>query len=353
MKSILYWNVFTSSFIIFILNCLVQISSKYISEHYDDNVYEHSNYNIDNNIYDEDLVYATLSKGIKYMFKSIQSNKLNISDYNDDDKNKAFTLNPGLVTILEPKCLSTSNAAIRQGIPVIYYETCYVLILMDNLDVKNGNHIVATFQNFLTELYYNSFNISLENKKITIEGDYKIFHSFQYNKQESLFNIPSLSSVFQNQMAKMGEKLHQTFFEQIGNMTKESNLEGFLRSVFNVLYNQGPFTNMTYVGDTSKQVTYISYSNPILNHVVLTKDIIFLGSITVNFDYAIDFDLNCNEGNFVLFNFEFNKEKPIHTQYKFQPENLDDEIKDSIINHFKIQFVNSTETYKRMGMNTL
>ena len=96
----------------------------------------------------------------------------------------------------------------------------------------------------------------------------------------------------------------------------ETNLyiEGFLGSVFNVLYMNGPFINVEEteeekISGTEDKVTYISYANPKMTAIVLTKDRIFISQLKISFDYAIDFDINWNEGSMTLSDFMFTKEE--------------------------------------------
>ena len=49
--------------------------------------------------------------------------------------------------------------------------------------------------------------------------------------------------------------------------------------------------------NTSAKVTYISYSNPKFKYTVLTNYVIFIGRLDISYDYALDYDINYNEGN--------------------------------------------------------
>ena len=66
--------------------------------------------------------------------------------------------------------------------------------------------------------------------------------------------------------------------------------------------------NETEEENTSAKVTYISYSNPKFTYTTLTKDVIFIGRLDISYDYALDYDINYNEGCMSLSDFVFSKD---------------------------------------------
>lgn len=121
-------------------------------------------------------------------------------------------------------------------------------------------------------------------------------YTLNYNKEESIFNIPSVSTKLHTQMTQIGANAYSQLlysFSMIAGTYAETNLyiEGFLGSVFNVLYMNGPFINVEEteeekISGTEDKVTYISYANPKMT------DRIFISQLKISFDYAIDFDIN-------------------------------------------------------------
>lgn len=144
-------------------------------------------------------------------------------------------------------------------------------------------------------------------------------YTLNYNKEESIFNIPSVSTKLHTQMTQIGSNAYNQLlysFSMIAGTYAETNLyiEGFLGSVFNVLYMNGPFINVEEteeekISGTEDKVTYISYANPKMTAIVLTKDRIFISQLKISFDYAIDFNINWNEGSMTLSDFMFTKEE--------------------------------------------
>lgn len=47
---------------------------------------------------------------------------------------------------------------------------------------------------------------------------------------------------------------------------------------------------------------------------MLTKDVIFIGRLDISYDYALDYDINYNEGCMSLSNFVFSKDLENYTQ---------------------------------------
>ena len=138
----------------------------------------------------------------------------------------------------------------------------------------------------------------------------------------------------------------------------ETNLyiEGFLGSVFNVLYMNGPFINVEEteeekISGTEDKVTYISYANPKMTAIVLTKDRIFISQLKISFDYAIDFDINWNEGSMTLSDFMFTKEeRGSNSQRKIEfTPTMNKKRQDYIMDTFYKQFEIARENYTQIG----
>jgi hypothetical protein len=154
-------------------------------------------------------------------------------------------------------------------------------------------------------------------------------------------------------MKNLGKILHQKFNEEINYYTIDFHLESFLRGVFNILYKNGPFVDVDIKPgeDTSNKVTHISYEKPKLEDIVITKKILFLSKLTVYFEYAINFDINYNEGYFVLNHVEFNSQVLSYSKDSviFEPLNLSETVKTFIMELFEKEFLAAIKEFKGLG----
>lgn len=304
---------------------------------------------------DEKEIYYSMKNAINYLFQKIQNETTDISFYPSGD----FTLEPKNIVFLQPKCEKVSEQSTLDRNPFLLYEDCSILIIMKQLSIKNSNRVIATFQDYLAEFSFETLNFTLFSNN-TIGISYLQAPTINYNKAESLFNIPSLSSQLNQQMVEIGTiafaRLINSFNAKAG-QGQELYLEGFLGSVFNVLYMNGPFINVNETEeekktkDTKDKVTYISYSNPKFDFTVLTKDVIFIGMLQVGFDFALDYDINYNEGYMKLSDFVFSKDLGgAHSDraITFNPL-FSNSSKFYILQHFNEQLEIARKNYTQIG----
>ena len=308
---------------------------------------------------DDKEIYYSMKNAINYLFQKIQNETTEVTLYPSGD----FKLVPKNIVFLQPRCENVIEESTMSREPFLHYQDCSILIIMKQLSIQNSNRVIATFQDYLAEYSFDNLYFTLKhNNLIYLENITEPV--INYNKAESLFNIPNLSSQLNKQMIEIGrsafEKLVYSFHNKAGTIEGENlYLEGFLGSVFNVLYMNGPFINVEETEeekktkDTKDKVTYISYSNPKYDYTVLTKDKIFIGQIKVSFDYALDFDINYNEGSMSLSDFVFSKESGgsnSDRKIEFTPL-LSVPVKDYIRNNFDEQFEIARQQYIKIGGN--
>ncbi len=297
-------------------------------------------------------IYISMKNAISYIFQKIQNETTEITLTQSSD----FQLIPKNIIFLEPRCQSTTEAT---NPPKLTYNQCSMLIIIKNLTISNAKRNIATFKNYLAEFYFESMSFTLNNNLIVFTSTGK--PTLNYNKEESIFNIPSVSTKLHSQMTLIGSKSYSQLLESFSMKAGTyagTNLyiEGFLGSVFNVLYMNGPFINVEETEEekirgTEDKVTYISYANPKMTAVVLTKDRIFISQLKISFDFAIDFDINWNEGSMTLSDFVFTKEEGgSNSQRKIEFTPIMNDIrKDYIINTFYKQFEIARENYTQIG----
>ena len=297
-----------------------------------------------------DILVETFEKGINSVFNCIRMKQLDIPSYTTSS---IFNFIPGYTYLLEPKCESKTISYSINGYPVIDYFKCSVLVIMETAKIENPSKVIATLDNYLTELYYETIEISLQNKLLTFNSFSTIQYKYLFNDNESLFDNNYLKLDFTRKMEKLGESLHQKFYEEINYYTRDFHLESFLRGVFNILNLHGPFiyTDTKPGEDTSNKITHISYEKPNLEDIVITKKKLFLSKLTVYFEYAINFDINYNEGHFVMSDVEFDSQTLSHLKdsISFEPLNLSEVVKKFIIQHFEREFLIAIKDYKEIG----
>lgn len=305
---------------------------------------------------DYDSIFYPMKDAISYIFKKIESVDRTVKGGEGTD----FKIEPKNVYFLEPKCESVTRKRNSDDNPLITFSNCSILIIIKVLEIKNGSRIIASFQDYLIEFYFTQMNFKLNSNNI-VEFTETSYSDFNYNRQESLFNIPSLTVKLKEQMEKLGANAFKAYtesFSLISEGDQQSYLERFLGSIFNVLYMNGPFLNVT-VGedeDTSNKVTYISYSNPKMSDIVVTDEKIFMSKMTIGFDYAIDFNINWNDGEFGLYDFQFSKEDGLTNStrgfdFKANDFNYPESVKEYIVKDFYDKFKIAQDNYTKIGKN--
>lgn len=205
---------------------------------------------------DDKEIYYSMRNAINYLFQKIQNEttEVSISPLGD------FKLEPKNIVFLQPKCEKVTEQATLDREPFLQYEDCSILIIMRQLAIKNSNRVIATFQDYLAEFSFDTLIFTLKQNNLLYLENIKE-PDINYNKAESLFNIPSLSSQLNKQMIDIGKSafsnLLYSFQNKAGTLeTEHLYLEGFLGSVFNVLYMNGPFINVEETEEEKKQRTH-------------------------------------------------------------------------------------------------
>lgn len=297
-------------------------------------------------------IFYSMKNAISYIFQKIQNetSELHLTSSYD------FQLIPKNIAFLEPRCQSISE---ETNPPTLTYSDCSVLIIIRNLTISNSKRNIAIFKDYLAEFYFDSITFVLKNNLIYIKDTSA--PSFNYNKEESLFNIPSISDKLHSQMKTIGSKAYERLldsFDMKAGTSAGTNLylEGFLGSVFNVLYMNGPFINVEETEEemksgTTDKVTYISYANPKMTAIVMTKERIFISQLKISFDFAIDFDINWSEGSMTLSDFVFTKDEGgsnSQRKIEFSPT-MNEKRKNYIIDTFYKQFEIARDNYTKIG----
>ena len=300
---------------------------------------------------DSKEIFFSMKNAISYIFQKIQNETSEIDLYPSTD----FQLIPKNIIFLEPRCQLTTEST---DPPKLTYSNCSILIIIKNLTISHLKRNIAVFSNYLAEFYFDEISFALNHNLLYLTSTAP---TLNYNKEESIFTIPSLSSKLQSQMSQIGEKAYEKFKDSFSIKAGTSEgtnlyLEGFLGSVFNVLYMNGPFINVEEteeekVSGTEDKVTYISYANPKMTAVVMTRERIFISQMKISFDYAIDFDINWSEGSMTLSDFVFTKEEGgsnSDRKIEFNPS-MNDKRKKYIIDTFYKQFEIARNNYTKIG----
>ena len=259
-----------------------------------------------------------LERAANYIFSQMPSVSFSLPIFKSD-----FFIQPQEITLLEPRCHYMYCLNDDPKNPLYKMEECFVLSNIKKLFIKNNQKIITIFPDYLVETIYSSITLSLNDKVITFNYQNE---TFNYNKYEPIFMVDFLSERFSKQMDEIGTQITQKYKEIFKSISKvgTDNLEGYLGSVFNVLYMNGPYINVTYTPGvpTDNQMTYISFNNPQMKNIAITAKRIFIGELMVKFDYAIDFDINCNEGSLTFYDFEFSPDDsgPVNSTSSFAYE---------------------------------
>ena len=260
-------------------------------------------------------IICSINQAINNVFFTYQYQEKNILK---DDDDLSFKITSLKIHFIEPKCDKIEYFINNNNNSIIKYN-CSILIISDlYIGIMYNNEI--DMKNYLMEFLVDEFKFIHKQNSHQIQFEVKFNKNIiNYNKNEPLFQIPSIKEKIENEFKLLSENLKHLYINDITNKFSISDVNTNFEIVFNFLYNNGPFYFIDYnkSEENKQKITFLSYDSFNYNNYIITLDTIFISNFSITFEYAINYDIDYNEGFFILSDFAYTKNQNFSNSSRF------------------------------------
>ncbi len=258
-------------------------------------------------------IICSINQAINNVFFTYQYEEKNILSNNDD---LSFRIISSKIHFFEPKC-DKIEYFINDNNYSIIKSNCSILIISDlYIGQKFNNEI--DMKNYLIEFLVDK--LIFMNKKNNHSIKFEVNNeTLNYNKNEPIFQIPSIKEIIESEFNNLSLKLKTLYIDDINNKFSIIDVNKNLERVFNFLYNNGPFYFIDYneIEENNQKITYLSYDSFIYNNYIIALDTIFISNFSITFEYAINYDIDYNEGYFTISDFAYTQNQNFSNSSRF------------------------------------
>lgn len=315
-------------------------------------------------------IFCSMRDSIKYLLKSFKESppsypSYNISDPSINSDKIQFSYNnidnPNIICDnVVTKEENTTEIDNQNDRYLIQFNNCYVLtrgyISLDFINTK-----IIENELFFTELIFDSINFS--QKKRATKGEVNITfisnEKYNYDKQNEIFGYTIFDLT--KSMDQYMSIIYESFQYNIKNKTQiDSTLLTtqiqFLTNTINYFYKNFSSFDVE-INDDENKITYIAYNNLEYSSFINIQDKIFIPRIFITFEYALNYNITYNEGNFTVKDFSFTRFAEKEDSFgEIEEKNAEfnsalsekeaNAIWNTIYNDFKVKF----EEYKKLSL---
>ena len=258
-------------------------------------------------------IICSINQAINNVFFTYQYEEKNILSNNDD---LSFRIISSKIHFFEPKC-DKIEYFINDNNYSIIKSNCSILIISDlYIGQKFNNEI--DMKNYLIEFLVDK--LIFMNKKNNHSIKFEVNNeTLNYNKNEPIFQIPSIKEIIESEFNNLSLKLKTLYIDDINNKFSIIDVNKNLERVFNFLYNNGPFYFIDYneIEENNQKITFLSYDSFIYNNYIIALDTIFISNFSITFEYAINYDIDYNEGYFTISDFAYTQNQNFSNSSRF------------------------------------
>ena len=264
-----------------------------------------------NEMCEQNKIICPMASALEEIFSSIQKEEIPVKDEMFCDILCILYTNVYARDIIfeEDLQINPSNNAITLN-------NCIILI-EGKISYQNSDMTSVDFGIFLSELKIKSITFYQKRNK---DGEIMaIFNNdtkrYNYNKNNAIFSSEILNMT--EQMDYILDNIYEKYLNKINEKIIINNEMGqMLSNTLKKLENSYSFYEGPGVYDEKKNITYISYIKSNYEKYVHLNGIIFISSIKINFEYALNNNITYNEGYFVIDNIIFEEKKYVKNRYE-------------------------------------
>lgn len=269
-----------------------------------------------------------------------------------ETESEKYNYNITNVYFLQPICESTDIDT-----PTNYKNSiCLMTAIMNVLIIPKEkiNSLEYHFQlnQLIIDYNYTTMNFKIESNELHYEFTLDIA-TVGYNKFLPVFSSSfstEMLPVFDNKIPPILDQLYQKEFNTVLKIATSSY--PILSTVFNLIQldKERYYINEELDTDVDHQVTYCYFTTPTLLDFFFTGDKEVPEKIKVNFDYSVNYNLNYQNGSFVIYDVSFQKYGQEIMKYEndkdsFEPTNEYPLVKEKIMSEFKTVLIDSLTQY--------
>ncbi len=329
-------------------NFLLLVIFKLIMLETMDEMYSNLNYACKNH-----SIFCPMNEAIEKVFYIYQYEENNLNIKENETEIQVIS---SKIHFLEPKCFNISYH-VNNTHYFIKKKDCSVLII-SILDIGKQYNNIVYFNNFLMELLIKEmvFATQIGEHEININFTFQN-EPINYNKNEPLFNIPLIKNQIEKEFKRIGNDLKKLYMDDLTNKFLLSDADTNLERVFNFLYNNGPFFFIDYYKKEEKnqKITYLSYDSFNYNNYIIALDTIFISNFSITFEYAINYDIDYNEGFFTLSDFAYTQNQNFSNSsrfFEFNLNNINLNNQKFILENFFVNLNIAIENYTKINKNS-
>ncbi len=298
-------------------------------------------------------ILCSINQAINKVFFTYQYEEKNILKKEDD---LSFKITSYKIHFLEPKCENIEYFIYDNNYTIVKYN-CSILIISDLFIGQKYNNEID-MKNYLMEFLVDEFKFINKKNEHSIKFEF-LFHKkiINYNKNEPLYQIPSIKGIIEKEFENLAVKLKNLYIDDINNKFSIIDVNKNLERVFNFLYNNGPFFFIDYYKKEEKnqKITYLSYDSFNYNNYIIALDTIFISNFTITFEYAINYDIDYNEGFFTLSDFAYTQNQNFSNSsrfFEFNLNNINLNNQKFILENFFVNLNIAIENYTKINKNS-
>lgn len=261
-------------------------------------------------------IFCSMTDSIRYIFDKVQLLK---SDFSGQSMDSYYNFSLIYSSVSTPNiiCEEVEPISIERGGNekyLITFSNCVVLVY-GHLSIANNGEGTINYNNQFSELYFNK--ITFYQNKSSTSGQFNVEYKhedtdeemFNYNKNDPKFSIEIFDIKSQmNQILRNIFEFYKTSIESITQIKDNdlNNQKKYFTDTINKFTKGYSIINNPYIGDDDNILTYVGFK---INYVsyINVKDKIFLPILTVTFEYALNYNITYNEGNFTVGNISFDQ----------------------------------------------
>lgn len=247
---------------------------------------------------------------IKYSFKSINS-------FSQTHEEKTYyVLSYQNVKSLNISCQNVSAEIEGNEGEIKDEEGKYIISFSNCTSHMDGKLVIRgrTYRNnFPTEIYLDKIIIFMN--KIALKGEMHIL--FEYGMINNSYFYPIVDHDYEEQyiyqMGKIMENVFKNYTYQLKNIIELNEYQllsqlKYFSDISNQFAKNFSFINQTLENNETK-ITYIAYNSFKYNSLINIYDYIYVPNLVVFFEYALNYNITYNEGNFTFDYMNFSKSK--------------------------------------------
>ena len=304
------------------------------------------------------IIFCSIAEAIKYSFNLIKK------------EFKSYPLNCTDIICLQYKNVYTPDAICEDveailedqenndGKYLVSFSNCKVSIL-GALSVKNETDTIMEYDQFLSEMYFDKINFyqNVRSTKgelnITFKYDETFINTFNYNKTDPIFdnNDTNLIEQMNNILKDILENYIYVWESKIEIDENTQLLQiTYLNQIINRFSKEYSIIKYdTYVDNNI--ITYIAYNEIKYNSFINLKNMFFIPNFNITFEYALNYNITYNEGNFTIKNISISRNNPDYDYFgnitnKYAQFNVPENDSILIWNIINDDFCNCFKKYK-------